>query len=70
MNYIQGDFKKINNNHNSSFKNERQMNQTTLAKYGWKSKQKQNITPTLNWYIIKSYHIKAACYPFVKILKF
>ena len=31
-----------------------QMNKTTLAKYVWVLKQKHNITPTLNRYIVKS----------------
>ena len=41
-------------NHISSFKNEIQMNKTTLAKYVWEQKQRYNITPTLKWYIVKS----------------
>ena len=40
--------------HISSFKNETQMNKTTLAKYVWKQKQRHNITPTLKLYIVKS----------------
>ena len=40
-------------NHIISFKNETQMNKTTLAKYVWISNQKHNKTPTLKWYIIK-----------------
>ena len=50
----EGDFKKIYCNHISSFKNETQMNKTTLAKYFWEQKQRHNITPTLKWYIVKS----------------
>ena len=30
------------------------MNQTTSAKYVWQLKQKDNTTPTLKWYIVKS----------------
>ena len=48
------DFKKRYYNHISSFKNETQMNKTTLAKYVWEQKQRHNITPTLKWYIVKS----------------
>ena len=50
----EGDFKKRYYNHISSFKNETQMNKTTLAKYGWEQKQRHTITPTLKWYIVKS----------------
>ena len=50
----EGDFKKRYYNHISSFKNETQMNKTTLAKYVWEQKQRHNITPTLKWYIVKS----------------
>ena len=42
------------NNHISSFKNEIQMNKTTLGKYVGEQKQRYNITPTLKWYIVKS----------------
>ena len=41
-------------NHISAFKNETQMNKTTLAKCVWEQKQRHNITPTLKWYIVKS----------------
>ena len=30
------------------------MNKTTSAKYVWEQKQRNNITPTLKWYILKS----------------
>ena len=50
----EGDFKKRYYNHISSFKNETQMNKTTLAKYVWEQKQRHNLTPTLKWYIVKS----------------
>ena len=30
------------------------MNQTTSGKYVWQLKQKDNTTPTLKWYIVKS----------------
>ena len=43
----EGDFKINCYNHMSSFKNETQMNKTTLAKYVWEEKQKYNITLTL-----------------------
>ena len=49
-----GDFKKRYYNHISSFTNKTQMNKTTLAKYVWELELKQNITPTLKWYIGKS----------------
>ena len=51
---VEGDFKKRHYNHISSFKNETQMNKTTLTKYVWEQKQTHNITPTLEWYIVKS----------------
>ena len=50
----EGEFKKRYYNHISSYRNETQMNKTTLANYVWELKQKHNITPTLRWYIIKS----------------
>ena len=50
----EGDFKKRYYNHISSFKNETQMNKTTLEKYVWKQKQRHNVKPTLKWYIVKS----------------
>ena len=50
----EGDFKKRYYNHIISFKNETQMNKTTLTRYVWEQKQRHNITPTLEWYIIKS----------------
>ena len=50
----EGDFKNRSYNHISSFKNETQMNKTTLAKHVWKQKQRHNLTPTLKWYIVKS----------------
>ena len=49
----EGDFKKRYYNHISSFKNESQMNKTTLAKYFWEQNQWHNITPTLKRYIVK-----------------
>ena len=39
----EGDFKKRYYNHISSFKNETQMNKTTLAKYVWEQKQSHDI---------------------------
>ena len=51
---VEGDFKKRYCNHISSFKNEMQMNKTTLAKDVWEQKQRHNVTPTLKWYIVKS----------------
>ena len=45
----EGGFKKRYYNHISSFKNETQINKTTLAKYIWEQKQGHNITPTLKW---------------------
>ena len=51
---VEGDFTKRHYNHISSFKNETQMNKTTLAKYVWEQKQRHNITPTLKWYMVKS----------------
>ena len=50
----EGGFKKGYYNHISSFKNKTQMNKTTSAKYVWELKQKQNITPTLKCYVVKS----------------
>ena len=50
----EGEFKKRFYNHNSSFKNELKMNDTTLAKHVWDLKLKHNVTPTLKWYILKS----------------
>ena len=50
----EGDFKINYYNHISSFKNETQMNKTTLAKYVWEQKQRHNITLTLKWYIVES----------------
>ena len=50
----EGEFKKRSYNHNSSFKNELKMNDTTLAKHIWDLKLKHNVTPTLKWYILKS----------------
>ena len=50
----EGDFKKIYYNHITSFKNETQINKTTLEKYVWEQKQRHNITPTPTWYIVKS----------------
>ena len=50
----EGDFKKRYYNHISSFKNETQMNKTTLAKYVWEQKHRHNITLTLKWYIVES----------------
>ena len=50
--YIE-DFRK-RYNQIGSFKNETQMNKTTLAKYVWEQKQRHNLTPTLKWYIVKS----------------
>ena len=43
----EGEFKKWFYNHNSSFKNELKMNNTTLAKYVWDLKLKHNVIPTL-----------------------
>ena len=48
------DFKVKYYNHISAFKNETQMNKTTLGKCVWEQKQRHNITPTLKWYIVKS----------------
>ena len=50
----EGEFKKRSYNHNSSFKNQLKMNDTTLAKHIWDLKLKHNVTPTLKWYILKS----------------
>ena len=50
----EGDFKIKYYNHISSFKNETQMNKSTLAKYVWEQRQRHNITPPLKWYIVKS----------------
>ena len=50
----EGEFKKRFYNHNSYFKNELKMNDTTLAKHVWDLKLKHNVTPTLKWYILKS----------------
>ena len=41
-------------NHISFFKNDTQINKTTLAKYVRENKQKHNITHALKWYIIRS----------------
>ena len=49
----EGEFKKRFYNHNSSFKNELKMNDTTLAKHVWDLKLKHNVTPTLKWCILK-----------------
>ena len=37
-----------------SFKNESKKSDTTLAKYIWDLKLKNNVTPTLKWHILKS----------------
>ena len=50
----EGEFKKRFYNHNSSFKNELKMSNTTLANPVWDLKLKHNVTPTLKWYILKS----------------
>ena len=50
----EGDFKKRYYNHISSFKNEIEMNKTSLAKYVWEQKERHNVTPSLKWYIVKS----------------
>ena len=50
----EGEFKTRFYNHKKSFKNNLYKNETTLAKYIWDLKLKHNVTPTLQWYIVKS----------------
>jgi len=46
------EFKQRFNGHNQSFKNNKYKNSTTLSTYIWSLKD-QNITPTINWSIVK-----------------
>jgi len=50
----EGDFKKQYYNHTKSFRNKTYANETTLSKYIWNIKEKENLTPTLEWSIVKS----------------
>ena len=50
---VEGDFKNRYYNHISSFKTKTKMYKTTLARYVWGLKQRQNITTALKWYIVK-----------------
>ena len=50
---VEGDFKNRYYNHISSFKTKTKMYKTTLARYFWGLKQRQNITTALKWYIVK-----------------
>jgi hypothetical protein len=46
------EFKQRYNGHNQSFKNNKYKHSTTLSTYIWSLKE-QNITPSINWSIVK-----------------
>ena len=50
---IEGDFKQHFYNHEKSCNNSTSYNDTTLSKYVWKTKEKYNDIPILQWYIIR-----------------
>ena len=50
----EGDFKQRYCNHKKSFRNQKYANETSLSKYIWEMKDKQNTITNLIWCIIKS----------------
>ena len=50
----EGDFKQRYQNHKKSFRNPKYANETSLPKYIWEIKDKQNISPNLMRCIVKS----------------
>ena len=50
----EGDFKQRYYNHKKSFRNRKYACETSLSKYIWEMKDKDNISPNLMWFIVKS----------------
>ena len=51
---IEGDFKQYFYNHEKSCNNSTSYNDTKLSKYVWKTKEKYNEIPILQWYIVRA----------------